>query len=154
MSQFLWKAKTVAAKQPPERFRAAVAWQTEQRIDRQECHGPDMKRRGHEAAPISGWSGRLLVVFVTDFLEVRIDHVLVLLLGRGLGGSGLTAFLGLRLVHRLTELHRSFGQRLGLGPDLVEIATLKSSLGRGEGRLDRGLVGLRDLVAVFLQRLL
>src|SRR5665647_3843234 len=91
---------------------------------------------------------RLLVVLVVvDFGEFRVDHVILCsVLGR--------VALGLLLVHRLAELHRSLRQRVGLGLDRLGIVALQRFLQIADGVLDGAPVGLRDLRAMFAQRLL
>ncbi|EHK58756.1 putative NAD-specific glutamate dehydrogenase [Mesorhizobium alhagi CCNWXJ12-2] len=119
-----------------------------------------MTEKGPASAPglfrqlISTHSRRLLLVVVlVDFLEIRVDHVRAVLGGVGCGVS-LGGFLLRGLVHGLAELHRDFGKALALGVDVVDIIALGRGLQRGDRIGDGGAVGFRDLVAIFLQRLL
>ncbi len=88
---------------------------------------------------------RLLVVLVVvDFGEFRVDHVILCgILGR--------IALGLLLVHRLAELHRSLRQRVGLGLDRLGIVALQRFLEVADGILDGPPLGLANLRAVLGQ---
>src|ERR1700686_1356904 len=89
----------------------------------------------------------LVVLVVVDFGEFRVDHVILCgILGR--------IALGLLLVHRLAELHRSLRQRVGLGLDRLGIVALQRFLQIADGVLDGAPVGLGNLRAMFGQRLL
>src|SRR5947209_2452655 len=66
--------------------------------------------------------------------------------GVGTGGS---LGLGLLLVHRLAELHRCLGQRVGLRDDLIGIAAFDRGFGLGDRAFDFRLHLGRDLVAIF-----
>ncbi|ETW12424.1 putative NAD-specific glutamate dehydrogenase [Roseivivax marinus] len=101
-------------------------------------------------------SGPLAVV---EILEIRIDDVVVtrrgvlrLIVGVGIGIAG--AVIGLRLVDRLAQLHRGFGDVLDTRADFLRIVVLQFVLQRGDGQLDcldrRGI----DLVAMLFHRLL
>src|SRR5690606_41390400 len=58
-----------------------------------------------------------------------------------------------RLGRGRSMLPRGLGAGLGLGLDLGSVVALGGRLQRGNGVADRGAVGLRDLVAIFLQGL-
>src|SRR6266849_8254711 len=91
---------------------------------------------------------RLLVVLVVvDFGEFRVDDVI---LGSILGRIA----FGLLLVHGLAELHRSLRQRVGLGLDRLGVVALQRFLQIADGVFDGAALGVRDLRAVFGQRLL
>src|SRR5580693_10809607 len=89
---------------------------------------------------------RFLVLVVVDLGELRVDHVI---LGSILGRIG----LGLLLVHRLAELHRSLRQRIGLGLDRLGIFALQRFLQIADGVLDGAALGLGYLRAMFGKRL-
>src|SRR6202795_2799814 len=99
-------------------------------------------------AMIQARFSRLLVVLVVvDFGEFRVDHVILCgILGR--------VALGLLLVHRLAELHRSLRQRVGLGLDRLGIVALQRFLQIADGIFDGAAFGPRDFRAMFGQRLL
>src|SRR5690349_10814729 len=99
-------------------------------------------------------SRRLLLVAV-DFLELGVDDVFRAV-GLGAGfGPGLLAPLGvLGVVHRLAQLHGGLDHRLGLGADHLGVAAVDHALQVVQRALDRVAVGLADLVAVLLERLL
>src|SRR5208282_2695206 len=97
-------------------------------------------------------------LLLVHFLEIGIDHLFA---------AGLRALRaavaalpvrarraagrrGLRLVKRLAGLHRGLGQRLGLGPDLAQIAAADHALELGDRGLDRLLgIGGNLVAAVF-----
>src|SRR5690606_33434906 len=58
------------------------------------------------------------------------------------------------LVHGLAQLHRGFGQRRGLFLDHFGIVAVDHALEVGDGGFDGALVLGRNLVAIFLERLL
>src|ERR1700726_2759498 len=91
---------------------------------------------------------RLFVVLVVvDLGKLRVDHVVLCsILGR--------IALGLLLVHRLAELHRSLRQRVGLGLDGLGIVALQRFLQIADCVLDGATLGVLDLRTVFGQRLL
>ena len=92
-------------------------------------------------------SGFLVVLVVIDFGKLRVDHVILRsILGR--------IALGLLLVHRLAELHRSLRQRIGLGLDRLGIVALQRFLQVADGVFDGAALGLLDLRAMLGQRLL
>src|SRR3954471_19396519 len=93
-------------------------------------------------------SSRLLVVLVVvDLGEFRVDDVV-------LGGILGRVALGLLLVHRLAELHRSLRQRVGLGLDRLGVVALQRFLEVADGVLDGAALGLGNLGSVLGQRLL
>ena len=88
-----------------------------------------------------------------DFLEVGVDHVVLLRLGLPApAGSRVAALLALYMASP------SFIEACARSLVLALIASMSSPssavLQRGDRRLDRALVGRRDLVAELLQRLL
>src|SRR5258708_20452886 len=87
------------------------------------------------------------VLVVIDFGKLRVDDIV---LGGILGRIG----LGLLLVHRLAELHRSLCQRSGLGLDRLGIVALQRFLQIADGVLDGAALGIGDLRTVLGQRLL
>src|SRR3984893_15428450 len=96
-------------------------------------------------------SGLFDLLVVVDFGELGVDDVVLFAFGRsGIAGR----LLGGLLVHRFAELHRSLGERVGLGRDRIPIAALQRFLEVGNGVLDLTAVGLPDLRAVFGHRLL
>src|SRR5262249_39664125 len=103
-------------------------------------------------------SCRLLVVLlvVVHLGEVRVDNVVLLgaaaRIGAARSAAGLRAFG--RLVHRLTELHRSLRQRVGLGGDRLGVVALERFLEVRHGVLDCATIGIADLGAVLGERLL
>src|ERR1700733_13585963 len=99
---------------------------------------------GHRDRLLSRLLGVLVVV---DFGKFRVDHVVF---GSILGRIG----LGLLLVHRLAELHRSLRQRIGLGLDRLGIVALQRFLQIADGVFAGAAFALLDLRAVFGQRLL
>src|SRR5260370_42542436 len=74
--------------------------------------------------------------------------------GSGARAGGALAGRRLRLVHRLAELHRELGERIGLGGDRAGIVAAGDGAQLGDRRLDRGLVGGGHLVAALLDRTL
>ncbi|EAS48812.1 putative glutamate dehydrogenase [Aurantimonas manganoxydans SI85-9A1] len=103
-----------------------------------------------------GSGGLLLVRVVVDFLEVRIDDV-VLGRFRRIGAVLALGLFGLgRLVHGLAELHRRFGKPVALGLDGLGVGfrLLDFGLQVLDRRADRGAILLGDLVAIVLKRLL
>src|SRR6516165_1792267 len=96
---------------------------------------------------LAGLSGLLVGLVVVDFGEFRVDHVVLRsILGR-------IAF-SLLLVHGFAKLHRSLGQRIGLGLDRLGIVTLQRFLEVADGILDGAALGVGDLRAVLGQCLL
>src|SRR6202043_489668 len=94
---------------------------------------------------------RFLVLVVVDLGKLRVDHVILgSVLGSVLGRVG----LGLLLVHRLTELHRSLRERVGLGLDRLGIVALQRFLQIADGVFDGTAFGFRDLRAMLGERLL
>src|SRR5260370_9060901 len=105
-----------------------------------------------------------MLLRVVDFLEIGVAPLVVARLavtaGRGaIARTGTGARAGravaagrrrLRLVHRLAELHRELGERIGLGDDRGGVLTGGGGAQFGDRRLDRALLGFRHLVAVFL----
>src|SRR6202521_6259943 len=97
-------------------------------------------------AMIQARLSRLLVVLVVvDFGKFRVDHVV-------LGGILGRVALGLLLVHRLAELHRSLRQRVALGLDRLGIVALQRFLQIADSVLDGAALALLDLGAMFGQR--
>ncbi|EHH12994.1 NAD-specific glutamate dehydrogenase [Mesorhizobium amorphae CCNWGS0123] len=111
-----------------------------------------MRRAFSLYLPSDGSGRLLLVVVLVDFLEIGVDHIRVL--GGVRLGVGLRGFLLRSLVHGLSEFHRDFGKRLRLGLDLGRVVAFCRRLQRRDRIGNRRAVGLRDLVAIFLQRLL
>src|SRR4029453_7757591 len=98
-----------------------------------------------------------LILFV-DFREFGVDDVFVrfrlgsrLVSGAGFGAAGSLLLL---LVHRLAELHRRLGERIGLLGHLRRIAAFDRGLGLGERALDFRLHFGGNLVAMLIQLLL
>src|SRR5689334_9343528 len=74
----------------------------------------------------TGSARACLLVLIGDVLELGIDDLLVLRTVRGApgriaGGPAGLPFGLLRLVHRLAQLHRRLGERVGLGLDVLDI---------------------------------
>src|SRR3984957_17270909 len=90
---------------------------------------------------------RFLVLVGVGLVDRRIDHVI---LGSVLGRVA----LGLLLVHRLAELHRSLRERVGLGLDRLGIVALQRFLQIADGVFDGAAFGFRDLRAMLGERLL
>src|SRR5689334_1692496 len=83
--------------------------------------------RGRPAAPGSGGA----LALVVHLLELGVDHALGVALGAtaGTGAAGcgtLRTLLG--AVHRLAELHRGLGQRVGLGLDRLGVLAVQHAL--------------------------
>src|SRR6266478_4659703 len=96
---------------------------------------------------IARLSRLFVVLVVVDLGKLRVDHVVLCsILGR--------IALGLLLVHRLAELHRSLRQRVGLGLDRLGILALQRFLQIADGVFDGAALGLGDLRAMLGQRLL
>src|SRR4029077_11789038 len=108
---------------------------------------------------------RFVLLLVVDFLEIGVDHLVVRLAARGaragtgtptspgaaggaaaVTGMGVARRLGL-LVHRLAELHRKLGERLGLGGDRRDVVAGQHLAQFRDRRLERRLLGSRHLVA-------
>src|SRR5829696_754269 len=118
--------------------------------------------------PDSGWGGSfgrpsgsrpLLLVLLVDFLEVGVDDVVLLRpagrAGAALGMIAAALVCGLRGgVHRLAELHRRLHQVGGARLDDLGVVARERLAQRLDRSLDALLVGLLDLVAVLLDRLL
>src|SRR3984957_12724649 len=109
--------------------------------------GDALRTRRDEGHRVRLLSRLLVVLVVVDFGKFRVDHVVF---GGILGRIG----LGLLLVHRLAELHRSLRQRIGLGLDRLGIVALQRFLQIADGVFDGPALALLDLRAVFGQRLL
>src|SRR5476651_2699402 len=94
-------------------------------------------------------AGARLLVLVRDVLELGIDDFLALCLVRGFRSAGGPAgrFGLLRLVHRLAQLHRGLGERVGLVLDVLDILALQRGLEGLKRAFDRRLLGRFDLVA-------
>src|SRR5271154_941840 len=101
---------------------------------------------GMGAMIVTRSGGFLVVLVVVDLGKFRVDHVV---LGSILGRIA----LGLLLVHRLAELHRSLRQRVGFGLDRLGVVTLQRFLEVADRVLDRAALGLGDLRTVFGKRL-
>src|ERR1700722_9023399 len=95
-------------------------------------------------------SGLFVLLVVVDFGELGVNDVVLLAFGRSSIAGGL---LGGLLVHRFAKLHRSLGERVGLGSDRIRIAALQRFLEVGNGVFNRTAVSLTDLRAVFGHRL-
>src|SRR6202012_1201989 len=102
---------------------------------------------GMGAMIVTRLSGFLVVLVVVDLGEFRVDHVV-------LGSIPSRIALGLLLVHRLAELHRSLGQRIGLGLDRLGVVAFQRFLEVADGVLDGAALRLLDLRAMLGQRLL
>src|SRR5215204_738163 len=133
------------------------------------CRGPDQLQekaapgQAPEAAYAASLSGTALLLIV-DFLEIGVNDLVVAgaaaassagarprAAGTGPGAALRPAGFLLRLVHRLAELHRDLGQRLGLGLDLLDVLAAEHVL-QGLDRALHGLsVGCGELVARLLQ---
>src|SRR5271169_790089 len=112
------------------------------------------------ASSASPLLSRFLVLFVVvNFRELGVDDVLLLAFRAGAlrtGTLGVTARrrLGLLLIHRLAELHRSLRQRVGLRRDRLGVIALQGFLEIGHGVLDGAAFALANLRAMFGERLL
>src|SRR5580658_6014277 len=93
---------------------------------------------------------RRALLVVVHFLEVGVDDIVIGFwgfAGRRFGAAFARGLL--RLVHRFAELHRSLGQAIGLGLDVIGVVALDRFFQVGKRVLDRGLGGGIDLVAMF-----
>src|SRR5690348_1485200 len=92
-------------------------------------------------------SGLLVLLVIIDLGKFRVDNVILCcILGR--------VALGLLLVHRFAELHRSLRQRVGLGLDRLGVVAFERLLQVADRILDGAALGLGDFRTVFGQRLL
>src|SRR6185503_16972367 len=100
-----------------------------------------------------GWAGvfvtQPVLLLVVHFLEIGVHDIVVAF--RGLAFRRRTAFAArgglLRLVHRLAQLHRSLGQGVGLGLDVLDIVALQRFLQCRRRGFDCGLLVGAHLVA-------
>src|SRR6202035_1553346 len=100
----------------------------------------------------------LVLLVVVDFRELGVDDVFFRAFRAGALRTRTLAvaarlLLGL-LIHRLTELHRSLRQRIGLGRDCFGVSPLQGFLEVGHGVLDGAALALAHFRAVLGERLL